>query len=258
MFTVITENDISQWEDETGKIYHFPKRYLKLLQPGTKVIYYKGRIQSKAFSASRLSAEPHYFGIATIGDHYPDEQSTKGDLFAFINDYQLFETPVLIKDNSNQYFEEIPKEKQSNYWRNGTRSISEETYKRILSKATVLPTTNLSETIDQQFFQTYIEGEKKKIFTTIYERDPNLRKQAILIHGSSCLACGFNFEKTYGEYGKGFIHIHHINPISTTGGPTKVNPATDLIPLCANCHAIAHRKKHYCLSLDDLKQLIKN
>ncbi len=24
------------------------------------------------------------------------------------------------------------------------------------------------------------------------------------------MACGFNFEKKYGERGKGFIHVHHI------------------------------------------------
>ena len=26
--------------------------------------------------------------------------------------------------------------------------------------------------------------------------------------------CGFNFEKAYGDYAKGFIHIHHIVPVS--------------------------------------------
>ena len=28
------------------------------------------------------------------------------------------------------------------------------------------------------------------------------------------MACGFNFKTVYGEYGEGYIQIHHINPVS--------------------------------------------
>ena len=34
---IITENDVSQWEDQTGVLYHFPKRYEKYLKPGDVV-----------------------------------------------------------------------------------------------------------------------------------------------------------------------------------------------------------------------------
>lgn len=37
-YTIITENDKSEWKDETGEVYHFPKRYLTLLPEGGKVI----------------------------------------------------------------------------------------------------------------------------------------------------------------------------------------------------------------------------
>ena len=30
-YAVIVENDISAWADETGVLYHFPKRYLEIL-----------------------------------------------------------------------------------------------------------------------------------------------------------------------------------------------------------------------------------
>jgi putative restriction endonuclease len=36
--------------------------------------------------------------------------------------------------------------------------------------------------------------------------------------------CGFNFEKAYGDYAKGFIHIHHIVPVSEFGDSKTVNP----------------------------------
>ena len=52
-FTAITENDESQWDDTTGVSYHFPKRYLKYLEPGTNVVYYKGRIKNTAFREHR-------------------------------------------------------------------------------------------------------------------------------------------------------------------------------------------------------------
>ena len=102
-----------------------------------------------------------------------------------------------------------------------------------------------------------MKGKSSKKYVTIYERDNRNRQQAIAIHGLSCFGCGFNFEKYYGEYAKGYIQIHHVKPVSELGGTVKINPETDLIPLCANCHAIVHRKRKQTLSLEDLKELIK-
>jgi hypothetical protein len=79
-FAVITENDESQWHDETGIRYHFPKRYFKFLPPGTNVVYYKGKLKDDSFAVKRLSPEPHYFGLATIGKVYPDPESMKGEI----------------------------------------------------------------------------------------------------------------------------------------------------------------------------------
>ena len=41
---------------------------------------------------------------------------------------------------------------------------------------------------------------------------------AIEIHGDSCKACGFNFGEVYGDHGSGFIHVHHVMPISIFEG----------------------------------------
>ncbi|MFC1460592.1 HNH endonuclease [Microvirga arabica] len=43
--------------------------------------------------------------------------------------------------------------------------------------------------------------------------------------------------------GQDFIHIHHKRPLSLAGGPTLIDPKTDLAPLCPNCHAIVHLGK---------------
>ena len=101
------------------------------------------------------------------------------------------------------------------------------------------------------------EGQKKQVFATRYERKPQLRKQAIEIHGTSCMACGFNFEEVYGSRGKNYIEVHHVKPLSDENEESEVNPSTDLIVVCANCHRIIHRKRDNILSLDELKSLIQ-
>lgn len=260
MFVVITENDKSNWKDDTGVLYHFPKRYSSLLVPGTKAVYYKGKIQDKKFSEDRLSDLPHYFAIATIGKVYSDRESKKGDLFAIIDEYQQFSEPVLAK-NDNGYLEAIPINRLSNYWRDGVREINAEIYERILGNTSASSVEsklnhNSDAYDDMDELESYEEGNKKSRFVTVYERNPNLRRKAIAIHGLNCKACGFNFGERYGSHADGLIHIHHLKPISELGGPQVVNPESDLIPLCANCHAVVHWKKNETLSLEQLKSLL--
>jgi predicted HNH restriction endonuclease len=258
MFAVLTENDVSQWDDKTGESYQFPKRYKAILQPGTKIVYYKGKARDKVFLKERLSSSPHYFGIAVIGEVYPDERSYKGDLRASIKYYQAFENPVLAKDGEG-FLEEIPKNRLSNYWYDGVRKITEDTYNLIIKKASLktIETEELSQSQVLQEYESREEGKPSKIYTTLYERDFYLRQQAIEIHGVTCKGCGFNFEEKYGEYAKGLIHIHHKVPVSEYGGVMQVNPVSDLVPLCPNCHAVVHRKKNKTLSVVELQQLLR-
>ncbi|WP_225775350.1 HNH endonuclease [Pseudomonas sp. Marseille-Q5115] len=260
MPVVIVENDTSQWEDETGAVYHFPKRYQAWLAPGTEVVYYKGRIKDKAFASLRLSDDPHYFGIARIGKVYADPGSDKGDLFALIENFTPFEGAVPSKINGN-YLETIPATRVKNYWRDGVRPVSQSDYDAILSHAKLLPSqANAAEDDtddDPLTFTSAYEGSKVSYFGTRYERRKDLRLKAIAIHGLDCKACGFDFERAYGEHAKGFIHVHHVLPISEFGEEKAVNPETDLVTLCANCHAVIHRKRDMTLSVDELKGMLR-
>ena len=101
-----------------------------------------------------------------------------------------------------------------------------------------------------------IEGSIKFYYGKRFERSSKNRKLAIQKHGLDCFVCGFNFEEIYGERGKDFIEVHHINPLSTLGEVIKVNPETDLIPLCANCHRMVHRRKDDVLDLESLKDIL--
>lgn len=93
----------------------------------------------------------------------------------------------------------------------------------------------------------------KKVYIDRYERDSNEREKCIERYGNhyECIICGFNFEKVYGEIGREFIHVHHINPLSASGEDVSNN----LIPVCPNCHAMLHRHLKYAVR--DYKELQK-
>jgi 5-methylcytosine-specific restriction enzyme A len=90
--------------------------------------------------------------------------------------------------------------------------------------------------------RTLREGAVRQTQGTRYERNPEARRLSIERHGVSCVACGFNFEDSYGEVGKGYIHVHHLTPLSEISGEHDVNPVEDMRPICPNCHAIVHLK----------------
>lgn len=87
-----------------------------------------------------------------------------------------------------------------------------------------------------------IEGARQRIWVNRYERDPEARRQCIAHYGARCVVCDFDFGATYGTVGVGFIHVHHLLPLSKIGTAYKVNPVADLRPVCPNCHGIIHRR----------------
>ncbi len=88
----------------------------------------------------------------------------------------------------------------------------------------------------------YPEGAISHVLVNRYERDPRNRKLAIQIHGTKCMACGFDFEAIYGPIGRHYVVIHHTTPVSAMGPDYVVDPANDLVAICANCHAMVHRQ----------------
>lgn len=91
--------------------------------------------------------------------------------------------------------------------------------------------------------QTFLEGSAYNHSVTSYERNQQAREACISHFGCTCQICGTNFESVYGEIGKGFIHVHHVDFISSFNGVEhKINPCDELIPVCPNCHAMLHRK----------------
>jgi hypothetical protein len=103
-----------------------------------------------------------------------------------------------------------------------------------------------------------IEGARIRVEVNRYERDPELRLNAIRLHGTRCQVCHFSFEEVYGERGAGYIEVHHLKPLSShrKAGETRIE--TDVAVLCANCHRMIHRRKEELLTLDQLRSLIRS
>ena len=100
---------------------------------------------------------------------------------------------------------------------------------------------------------TYPEGAVTRVEVNRYERDHAARRACIARWGTTCAACGFDFERTYGPIGRGFIHVHHLKELSSVGDGYRVDPLTDLRPVCPNCHAMLHRENPV-LTIAQLKE----
>ena len=84
------------------------------------------------------------------------------------------------------------------------------------------------------------EGAVRKVTINWYERNPKARRACLAKRGTRCTVCQMSFEERYGSRGRGFIHVHHLDPLGTRKGKKKIDPIKDLIPVCPNCHAMLH------------------
>jgi len=107
-----------------------------------------------------------------------------------------------------------------------------------LSLMNVVPTT----TDAPELVTGHTEGKSYQVVSTRYERSLLNRKFCIALKGYTCAICGFDFCSFYGDVGEGFIEVHHIEPVSLMDIEKTINPETDLIPVCSNCHSILHRR----------------
>jgi hypothetical protein len=114
----------------------------------------------------------------------------------------------------------------------------------------------ISEQDNLSIQSQFMEGSAKQVSVTVYERNPKARRECLEHYGYDCCICGFNFENVYGEQGAGFIHVHHLKQMAKRKKPYKVNPISELRPICPNCHAMIHKGSNM-FSIDELKNLLK-
>ncbi|NUQ95943.1 MAG: HNH endonuclease [Streptomyces sp.] len=91
---------------------------------------------------------------------------------------------------------------------------------------------------------TAVEGRLLVRRALARERDPKLRTlkiQQMRRRGRAlrCEVCDFDFARTYGDLGEGYIEVHHVTPLHVSG--TWETRLEDLACVCANCHRMCHR-----------------
>lgn len=128
----------------------------------------------------------------------------------------------------------------------------------VLSLLDVVPQSDNNDIskIEDAKVEGYAEGNRIRVLTNRYERNPTNRLLCLKKYGYKCQICGFDFEEKYGTIGKSFIHVHHIVPISAVGSDYVVDPLRDLIPVCPNCHAMLHTSNPPLLP-EELKKHLK-
>lgn len=99
------------------------------------------------------------------------------------------------------------------------------------------------------------EGARAKVWVNKFERNRQARNVCIEHYKAKCSVCDFDFKEFYGDLGIGYIHVHHIVPISSIGKKYVVDPIKDLRPVCPNCHAMLH-KGDQVSSIEELRRLI--
>jgi 5-methylcytosine-specific restriction enzyme A len=100
------------------------------------------------------------------------------------------------------------------------------------------------------------EGKVAQILVNRYERNSKARRICIQHYGLKCMICEFDFQEVYGNIAEGFIQVHHIVPLSELSGEYEVDPARDLIPICANCHSVIHLTRP-AMKVEDLQKMVK-
>ncbi len=101
----------------------------------------------------------------------------------------------------------------------------------------------VDSTADQadEMFALLADGARTNYSVSRYERNPANRLRCLTHYKPICWACDLQFEERYGPIGVGFIEVHHRRPLATSNGEVLIDPIRDLVPLCSNCHSMAHR-----------------
>lgn len=111
---------------------------------------------------------------------------------------------------------------------------------RFLNKPVKYEDVGLAEELSES--ATYPVGAVRRVTINAYERNPKARSACIKHHGVTCSVCGADFAEIYGSIGAGFIHVHHLIPISQLKPDYLLDPIKDLRPVCPNCHAMLHQQ----------------
>ncbi len=188
-----------------------------------------------------------------------------------LTDYKQFEPPVGLKLLFNNYRDEleaIRKIVKNHLFYAPYREEIRLTQGKYLTKVPLLLFNLFKKVLgqDEIEYPSQTENSSVKVFregaTTTYiqtrrERDPDARKAAIEKYGTSCMACGFNFDKFYGaEISLGYAEVHHTKPLADSDIERETS-IEELVVLCSNCHRVIHRRKGDMLDWHYIRKIVR-
>lgn len=106
----------------------------------------------------------------------------------------------------------------------------------------------------QEFFLEGAEEiykEKKRL-----KRNAELRAKAIELYKLDCYVCGCNFEEKYGDYGAGYIELHHLWLLADSKGERE-STVDDVRVVCSNCHSVLHHQGRTPMDIDKLRAFVQ-
>jgi len=101
----------------------------------------------------------------------------------------------------------------------------------------------------------YKEAKRLTRERLAFARNPGLVRAAKAIRGTTCEACDFDFEQTYGPRGHEYIECHHVDPLGRRDDPSTTTTVLNVRMVCANCHRMVHRTRDP-MAVEDLRSLL--
>lgn len=177
-------------------------------------------IMGSGYAKSSYYVAPHWDGTAGKTANYIDIEF---DILINPDKNKLFSSDDLDNVDPNRIQQWFPQQSGISIKPEIVSSL-ESNWFDFIRENKYFGTSFLSNDVLSDEAESFMEGKSKEVTQTRYERNPQARKTCLKHHGYSCRICGFNFEQTFGEIGKGFIHVHHINAIAEIGKEYEIDP----------------------------------
>lgn len=235
-----TYDDVSEFILSTlpkrGGLYYFKKQRMKCESNILVLFQYSGQLIGSGVLLSTID-EPTKLGSEQYYGYYQFASET----------IQLFELPIISSEYSAI-------DLSFTRFGQGMRKVPLDYFTpiiKLIEKRNAISSQiffTIPEELDKEQFTTLVEGAKKKITINAYERNSKAKIKCISYYRKKnkgkikCEICGFDFGTVYGDKFSDKIVVHHIKEISSIGKTYEVDPINDLIPICPNCHLIAHSK----------------
>jgi 5-methylcytosine-specific restriction protein A len=210
-------------------------------------------IVGSGYAKSSYYVAPHWDGTENKTTNYIDIEF---DILINPKENKLFDKESLESIDKNNLQQWFPQQSGISIKSTLVEPL-EENWFNFIRENNYINNSFISNDVITKREETFREGKAKDVVQTRYERNPEARKRCLAIYGYSCNICDFDFEASFGEVGRGFIHVHHINQISAIGKEYDVDPQKDLIPVCPNCHAMIHSRRP-AYTIEEIKAIMES